>query len=154
VADEQGRVVVRQVDRCAVDVALLGEVVDLGHVLAAVDAKAAKLRLVCAWLFNLEEYGPDCVSTLVWLRASGNRLPCPLNDGAWLGEPARDVALGARIKLLVPPLLDRVLAAPFVVLRHRLLVPVREQLVGAIDVFVLALLEGLDGVGIAQPRGR
>ncbi|KAA8627078.1 RNA polymerase II protein [Pyrenophora tritici-repentis] len=70
-ADEQGRIVVGHVDSGAVHVALLGQVVDLRHVSAAVDAEAAKLCLVRAWLFDLEQWDTR-----------------PLDDGTGLDEPA------------------------------------------------------------------
>jgi hypothetical protein len=94
------------------------------------------------------------VSNVLLAAYIGKSLPWPLNDRPWLDIPSRNLAFGARIKLLGSSLLDLVLASPLVALRYRLLIPVREQLVGAIDIFVLALLQGLDGVGIAQSRGR
>ena len=45
----------RHVHGSALGVQLLRKVVDLGHVLAAIDTEAAELGLVGAWLFDLED---------------------------------------------------------------------------------------------------
>lgn len=85
---------------------------------------------------------------------TGAHLPCAVNDGALLNKPAGNGATGACIELAWPSPLDFAFASPLVGLGDSLLPVVGEQLVGAVHLVILALVEGLDGEGIAQPWGR
>ncbi len=154
VADEERGVVVRHVHRRASDIELLGEVVDLGHVSATVDAEAAKLCLVGAWLFNLEK--GSSTRLLAWRACSRYtiNLPMSLNDSAGLDEPSRDLSFGARGKRLSELLHDGLLAAPLVALSDATVIAVGEQLARPLY-FIVALLEDVeDGDGIAEIPGR
>jgi hypothetical protein len=162
VADEQGDIVVGHVDGGAFRVARLGEVVDLGHVLATVGAEAAKLDLVRAWLLDLDDVGPEHLSasarthSKTWQSRSRSRrsLPGAREDGAGLDVPARDGALGARMEVRGEGPGFLVFDIIPVLLRHHALVRVGEEALGALHV-VIGLLQQLEhGDGVVQTRGR
>lgn len=87
-------------------------------------------------------------------KGHGCSLPRARNGGAGLEVPARDLALGARVKVRGEGLLERLVLSPLVCLGHGALVRVGEQALRALDVIVRPLQHLEHGDGIVQTGGR